>query len=390
MARASNKISAKIGSERGESPPEEEKTEREEAALDAITEAFSADEGEHEWSVRVNRIKGTTRSGLKEPWLFDCGYEELVNLRERLAWEYGEGQYRCRVRRDGKQFKQYDIEIELSTAERRAFFVRNPRASSEGAPLPENVPAPAVSQPNSEIARLADAINQQGQLLRALVERITQPQQAPDSMATFEKMLDAFGKFQTALPRHEQQTGLDMFQKGMEFAGKIAGGGEGHETNLLDLAREILGSPATAKVVDRILSPAAAPHSEIAPQYGYGRPLSPPSLPPNRVSTPPGPPAGGANPDSDLAIAWLIDHAKNGTQPELVASQALSMIPPATLDILEQQEDVVGFLISRFPQIAPYRTWFEAVVENMWEPEETTAPNIRSPGNAPANGAPQP
>ncbi len=59
-------------------------------------------------------------------------------------------------------------------------------------------------------------------------------------------------------------------------------------------------------------------------------------------------------------IEFLCSQASNSADPELYAGLILDQLDDETLlRILEWSPDPVSHLIDQFPQVAPYREWFQ-------------------------------
>jgi hypothetical protein len=191
----------------------------------------------------------------------------------------------------------------------------------------------------------------------------------PAAAPTLTEQLQLFQQMQALLPKGQQENTMQMFEKGMDFATKLfdaRGGGEGG-ASWLDIVKEALGSPL---IKDALAAMAVAAQQPIN---------QPPQLPPGMA-----PPANMAPPDSLIspqnpiaaqAIDTLCRQAAAGVDPKFVAQQVANNMPAPLMDELEQQDDVIGFLISRFPAVAHHRAWFAALVAEIWEEGESPAPS---------------
>jgi hypothetical protein len=240
-------------------------------------------------------------------------------------------------------------------------------------------------------------LQQQSEMMRQLIERDRAP--AQDPMAVFSGVAGAFKTFQELMPKNEAVTGLQMFEKGMEMMERLGAGGAPSKTGILDIVREALGNPqigeVVSKVVQGITTPPPAPQQQqMQPQR---RPLPSPMAPrPANLAQPvnthgepiakydPAPDQKAEVPQAlmDQAPDYLCSQARAGAQPQLFTDQALDMIPNGLLADLEHSEDMMAFLIERFPQIEGHRPWFEALLADMFPADEGTADNESPPAPA--------
>lgn len=351
--------------------------ELQDEALDRIEAARSESNGAQEWRVHVTRIDGPDRRrNGTEARLFDCAIEELEAIPEQLKLDYGEGTYRIRVRLNRKNFQQWDVEIELSPAERLAFRNRVPPALPVAITPQAPIAAPGAGDSMTFVAQV---MQQQTDMMGRLFERLGAPTNAPDPIAQFTAVATALQQLQAVQPKAEANAGLEMFERGMEFAERLSGaaGGPVEEGGLVGLLKGFLQSDAAKALVERIATP--QPPAQYQPQH-----VQPAALPRVEQLVPAAAPAQGpiAMDQVGQAIGYLVGQAKQGAQPELFADSALQMIPPQLLDELETAEDMFGLLADRYPAIADHRPWFEALLNAMFTTEESAPPDAANTESA--------
>ena len=367
----------------------DEPLEKEERALQNIIDAREESGQGVQWRVKVTRLAGPEKrdGGRYENQLFQQEVEELPNLNSYIAAEYGEGTYRVRVYKERGIFSQWDIVIELSPAQRTAF--REKVRALGAAPVSVGMPVAATFRDGTDPALMA-ILQQQSEMMRQLIERDRAPVQDP--MTVFSGVAGAFKTFQDLMPKNEAVTGLQMFEKGMEMMERLGGGGgAAPRTGILDVLREALGNPQIGEVVGKVVQTIAAPQPQPQePQPQQRRPLAAPMAPrpakiPPPVDTHAQPMAPAPQQDEvpqalmNQALDYLCNQARAGAQPQLFTDQALDMIPNGLLDELERSEDMMAFLIERFPQIEGHRPWFEALLADMFPPQEGPATNADTP-----------
>ena len=359
-----------------------DENDREAEIIAAIT-AAAGEDSEAEWQCHVGRVVPgpTGRQGVAFAWIFTCQPLELLTVRERLAAEVGAGRFRVRVIRGVQLFKQYDILIELTPAAARAFQQRNRTADQETrtAPAPAAAAAPAA---DPTLAAILAAIQQQSAATAALVAQLAQ-QQNRNPLDSAKNMIETLAAWQALIPKAPDPA--DIFEKAMSIAERLAGAGAGRgETGLLDLAREMI--PAfTQALAKQSAAPVAAtpapspapPPLALAPRVA--RPANAPAVqhaPP--AATPPAPVAPG-DPALEAAVQqlntvvmpYLLQQAAAGVQPNLVSDWLGAQMPPAVWDYLEAQADPVATLAGFFPAVNTHRAWFVALIESLYEPDET-------------------
>lgn len=309
-----------------------------------------------EWNIRVYKVDSSGR-GVKSPqaFLFSPELEELPNLEGVLADQYpGGGSFKIVVRADGQIIRSALLEI----APRPGW---KPPPPSYLTPVqPVAVDSQSTDRMELFFGRMAEMMERSAQQTRDMIAAIAaRPAPAAPTMA---EQLQMFAQFQSMLPKGAQENSMDLFQKGMDFAMKMieARGGDGG-TSWLDVVKEAINSPV---VKDMITSMAA-----VAQNQQQQFPQQPPALmsPQNAIAA--------------QAIDTLIRQAQAGIDPKMVAQQVVEKMPPALMEELENQPDVVGYLISQFPAVQQHRAWFTALVAEIWEEDQTPAVSPALKGN---------
>jgi hypothetical protein len=318
-------------------------------ALSYINSLATSREGV-EWDCRVYKIENAGRGVTeKQPFLFNVQLEDLPTLESVLADQFpGGGSFRVQVRADNQLVKN----IKLDIAARPGYKPPPPAYLAAVHATPAD--PPAGDRMEMFFSRLAEMQERSARETRELIASIAAAKPAAPSILD---QIQLFTQIQALMPKGAQESTMAMFEKGMDFATKLfdARGGEGGGASWLDIVKEMLASP--------LIKDALAAMAVAAQQPVNAQPAAPPSLisPNNHVA---------AN-----AIDTLVRQAAAGVDPKMVAQQVANSMPAALMDELEQQEDVVSFLIARFPQIQPYRAWFNALVAEIWEDEQNPPPS---------------
>lgn len=325
---------------------QDEQSNPEADTIAKVRAASDNDDGEGNWLVRVTQPADPKKGERQEGWLFDCAPEDLETIRRRLLEEYGAGLYRVRVRRDNVMFSAFDVRIIVPP---------NYRApAARGA-------APANGEQSELVRMLAATLEKQNEKIDAIAAKLTAS--APPAGNGVRAWLEEMKLFQDMLPKPAADQGLSMFEKGMAFAEKIvdARNGNSGDTNLFDLAREFIASPAAREIAAGLVGGA-----RVAPA---GATILPPQ--PITRTAPAAPRLAAASPDMSAqlteGINYLVAQAGAGAQPDLFADYVIGLVPPAMLDAMEAAPDPFAMLQQSFPQVAPHRLWFEGLLKSLYE-----------------------
>jgi len=333
-------------------------------ALSYINSLATTREGV-EWDLRVYKVESAGRGvSEKQPFLFNVQLEDLPTLESVLADQFpGGGQFRVQVRADNQLVKH----IKLDIAARPGW--QPPRPAYLQAVTPEAAPAAngAGSMMESFFVRMAEIQERSAQQTRDLIAGIAAANK-PTPAPTMMEQLQLFTQFQALIPKGAQENTFSLFEKGMEFAAKMydARGGSEGGASWLDIIKEALTSP--------LIKDALAAMAIAAQQPINGAP--------GAADAPPAPQLAPGNPAAENAIDTLCRQAAAGVDPKFVAKQVADNMPAALMEELEAQEDVIGFLVERFPRVAQHRAWFSALVAEVWEEEQPTlqpSPTLSDP-----------
>lgn len=332
-----------------------------------------------EWSIKVYQVMGGAgRSGGPQPYLFSITLDELATLEDTLSETYpGGGRFRVMCRADGRVVKAALLEI----APRPGYKPPPPSWATPPAQQP-SAQGSSADGTNAAVLTMLQTMQQENRtFMLAIAEKFSAP--PPNPAATLDGMLGMLAKVQDLIPKAATEAPLAMFEKGMDFAMKAAtlAGGDKGETGLLDLIRSAIETPGVQKAIGAMATLATQPPPGSAPAPAMVENHAPPSQQGQggefRVAGLPF--VNPQNREAANAIEMLIGQAMAGTDPKLVADQAFHMLPPAVIEELEQQDDVLGYIERAFPNITPHRVWFSQLIENMWEPDQGAPPPAGSP-----------
>lgn len=326
-----------------------------------------------EYNIRVYKVDSSGR-GVKSPqqFLFPVELEELPNLETQLAQLYeGGGIFKVVVRADGLVVKSAQLDI----APRPGYVPPRPSFLAAAAPVVA-APADHGGDRNDQFLQMM-ARNQEAadRRMETLIAAIVSKPEA--KQPTVLEQIQLLNEIQKLTPKGAQENSMELFEKGMKFAQTAmdAGGGGGGGATWMDLLKEFLASGMAKDILT-----AAAQAAPAIAQPGQAQ------FPPHQPTAP------LISPDNPLvaqAMDTLLRQAAAGVDPKFVAAQAFDHIPPAFVEELEAQDDVVGFIIHRFPQAAVHRPWLTALVAEMWSEEveqEKPSPTLAGPDASQQNG----
>lgn len=370
-----------------EPPPELAVLDPEQAALDAamreneslgLASLIGQLSGAPGCSVTVYR----SEKNQPQKYLFQCAPENfsLDDLRDR----YGGGEFRLYIMRDNQLWK-------------------NRRVVVERLPAPDLVPIPALPGPGGgggagaspELAAIAEALRQQGQVLQALLNRPAPVAPTFDPAAMLGSMVEAFKTLSDAsrpppapplpAPIDNSSRSIDLVLKGVELARELGGGGG--DTSVLDLARDFIRSPMLVEAVK-----SATQVKPLSSPAGSGI-VNRASQVQTAVSTPPEPSIVPASGGAIGYLEALLAVVEQGGSPEQGADLVLDWTPPALLDQWIGRPDLLDYLVSLAPGLQKHRVWCEMVLtavraELTEGPESVKEGEINTPETD--TGAPDP
>ena len=362
---------AEIEQETGAEPGDFIDSEAE--TIERIQAALSDGPDAHTWLVRVNEVFKTP-NGIKEGWAFNADLGEITTLRERIAQECGPGTYRCRVLRDDRPFKQYDLEIRMTMAQRRQLAGA---ASSPAAAVPAVV-QPSAGGLSPELLRILD---NQNRMIEAIANRPAGPTMT-DLLAQMKMMRDMMPEPPAS------NVGFDMFMKAFDLAKTIQGekgDSDGGGSTLIDLVRD-----AIKDLVPEIMKRLPPPQPAFAPPAPVLAAPPPPAAPqPAPIVAPAPPPMQKPQTDMDAVNqlkTYLLAEAQKGTDPAMCADYAMETMPAELWDAIGSAPDPLALLLQAFPEARPYQAWFAKLIAEFFEegearPEPTLAANAAARPN---------
>jgi len=366
--RATKRAKAKNGQKLAATPlpppndPQTEDNDFSEALR--FVRALSSEQTDAEWDIRVyqvpSAVMGRGATG-RQQFLFYVQLDDLPTLEGVLAKAYpGGGLFRVMIRVDGQLLKVVTLDIA-------------PRPGYRPPP-PDYLTPPALPSPPPQqdrqleffMQRMTDMMAQQATQTREMIAALANRPQS-----NFDDELKKYAALASLFPQQNNDRGFEMFEKGLALAAKLSeAGGGGRETGLMDILKTLLESDGFSKAIQGLSTmtqnPQPAP-AALAP--GQPAPMVQQAAPPPPAYS--GPFLSAQNQMARNMIATLIAQADAGIDPVAVAAQIEQSAPDALFSELETQDDILGFLIQQFPDIAPRRQWFQNVIDAIWQSEES-------------------
>ena len=323
--------------------------------LSTITAEFDKDENDVTVLIKVYQVEEKTG---KSDWLFNCQPEELP-IMERLRDAYcDEGKrsvFQIRIYKNKKLFRRFHYSIKGAKGLLK------------------------ISDNKNDMTAVLAAITQsQAAQFSQLKELMLVNKPAPsfNMMEMMTGMVALMVQMKNLLPAPASgnSTGnVDMLLKGMEFMRDFAGGGEGKETNMMDIIKELIKSPLLEKAIEGAsavvssvptnpVNPALAkPASELSPQNTGNNTM---------------------NPIIKGYLNTLVKKAAQDADPELYAAFILDNVPEKTVREYLLRDDLMRVIVSVNPQAAQYSAWFDELKKNISEIlNEDDTENLTEPGN---------
>lgn len=383
--RKTSKLTAQPAPSAAQPVPEGDEGDISEA-MQVINSLAKSNDGV-EWEIKVYERVRTGRPGGAQPFLFNVDLDELKDLEDRLADEFPMGgQYRVMCRANGKVVKSFCLDI----AKRPGY--RPPRPSYVQETIqPPPAPAHAATDP-AILALLADIARRQEQserdnrsFMESVIQRLNQPS------TSLSDRISEFKTFLELMPRPNPELSMTMLKEGIALGKMAIGAGAAEGT--------AAGSGGLLGIVERLLTPEVV--GKIAENIGHAPAEQPQQQRPalnQPIEVRPGPMIvpGAQAPQSQTpfdpvaqmtaGMEWLFEKAAQGADPALLAEQVLNTVPVSILDELSEADSPVDLLATKFPRVHQYRAWFEALLENIFEPDDSPADG----SGAAANGANEP
>lgn len=327
--------------------------EDEDIELDILSE-MNAAPGDNTYTYRVGRITGLSSKGAGEPVLFKGDGQEIEGIYDRLRDEFGDGKYRIRVMKNGRLWKRFDMAIEL----------------------PKSAKQP--TQPHSDMAAVLSAIEQSNARTLAVIERLAERSNVPavvqpsfDPMTMFDKILGIVQKLQPApVPQVDMaEKSIALILQGVELAKGIEG--EGRETGMMDIIRDLLQSPLIAKLAE---GQTAQPALQLPPRLPRRNiPPVPPQGSGKDTAAPVGPgssqgPINPAEKQMEIMRArtlYLLDKANHGSSFETYSEWIFDNWEPALIRGFLAEPNPLLVLQSLAPEITPQLQWFTKLIDDL-------------------------
>lgn len=340
--------------------------DKESETIELIQTAFGDDGENSTWLIRVNQVVKEADGATIEGWVFNANIQEISTLRERIATECGPGRYRCRVQRDGKAFKQYDLVILLPLSARRPNI----------APPTPATPAPTQNAISPELLRVLD---NQNRMIEAIANRPAGPSMT-DLLSQMKLMREMMPE--PAAPN----VGFDMFMKALTVAKELVadGGGGGGDSGspIISLVEKLVPMlleklPALAQIAQQ------PPPAQIAPPIMQHQPAPLMQNPVPQVQAT----ESQRVEQADKLKSYLLGEAAKGTDPAMCADYLQENMPPELSEALLQADDPLALVLQVMPEAVPHKAWFGRLLDLIFEPLEPDGPVTQGAanGNAAAN-----
>lgn len=319
-----------------EMTPEDQLAADEQKIQDEIYSEFLADD-KSEWIVTVNKVNPQTK---KQQTCFKMSPGELPGLFERLRDEFGPGEYRAYVSKNGKVTRNlgYDIAAPLKKAD---------------------------AQMPSQIGEIANLIARQNEQL-ANIMRGT-PAAPVDPMAMFTGMMGAIASMKEvfATPQaNNAGSSIKDFMEMLAFAKEIVADGGGGGRSAFDLAAEFLKSPIAGELAEQFKAQRgnAIPPSAPLPQL-TARPIPAQSPAPMPPQTSPMPEILASFDQATLAqmkqqVDFWVSRAAKDSDPGLYAELLLDTLPVEFAAFFINRPDLMEAVAFLNPAASQYPQWF--------------------------------
>ena len=331
-----------------EMTPEDQLAADEQKIQDEIYSEFLADD-KSEWIVTVNKVNPQTK---KQQTCFKMSPGELPGLFERLRDEFGPGEYRAYVSKNGKVTRNlgYDIAAPIKKPE---------------------------TQTPSQLSDLGRILERQTEMIANLVRGGNANAPAPaDPLAMFTAMMGALGQAKEFFAPAQTQGGSSIkdFMEMLAFAKEIVADGGGGGRNAIDLAAEFFKSPIAGELAEQFRAQRTAPQIAENP-----RPVAQLTARPVPASPTPGAPApqAPASPMPEILASldqatltqmkqqvdfWVTRAAKD-SDPNLYAELFCDTIPLEFVAFFINRPDLMEAITFLNPAAAQYLVWFAELRE---------------------------
>lgn len=329
----------------------------------AITAMAGANQGA-EWEIRVYQVYGSPVQGMKEPYLFSVGLDQLPGLENMLATNYpAGGRFRVRVRRDNQLVKAINLDI-----------APRPGHGTLGAAPPRAVESQPTDDRGSPYLEkmMGQMMEMNMNFMRAVETRLAAIPQQTSPTDTLNTTMSLFKTFQEAMPKASAETSLEVLRQGIELGKMVAGNGdgEGSKTGILDIVNTLATSDIGKSIAEVLTAAARATPAPVASSpapaaIAPARPMHNPRAPA------PAQPAPGPQAERQQLMRqgmdFLFAQASAGADPMLLVEQVVAVLPADVMEELTEVESPVDWLQERFPRVAQHRPWFQALVDAIFE-----------------------
>jgi len=327
--------------------------------LDDILAEFNQTENDVTWITTIHKINSPGVRGAREAYCTSVDPAELGGVRDMISRRFGPGIYRLRVRRNGRNFRQFDYEI--------AQAIEKPD-EKKGIETELLSRMDAMERRNGELIQQVLAVRSSAPPPPPAFD----PMQMMTAMATMLATLNGLVPKQIAGPVTDP---MDTMTKTIDMVAKIndmrGDGGEG-DTGVLGIVKEVVrGVANNPDALTAILQPKAqtnGPNRQIPVQPRQVQ--SQPSQP-NRsdvVQPQTGVVDGQQNDplaEARAAIQYLNSRAARGSEIELYAAWVFDNAPEDIVKTMLETPNALDMLAVQFPGMVPYRPWYERLLAEM-------------------------
>ncbi len=334
--------------------------------LGRITSEFGGDTREVEHKIKVYKVEGANMA-----FCFDCSPSELP-ITDRVRDEFGPGNYVIRVytKKGAQQFK-------LTRATRLAI-------AKTLAPTAKAVSSDLTSALEAMAKQQHQMFEQMKQLMFQTAGKSAAPTNPMESMTLMLSMMSQMKEF--IAPARDS---TDQLVKVISVVKDLvpSSGGSG-ETNLLDIARDLLKSEAFGNAISSLTTPRA----QIPASAGTAIRAIPAQQPTAGTVHPAGAAAGNVNNEEQPVgiiqdqlirsqIKRLVQLAATDKNPSLYAEVIADQLPAQVVIEHLLQPDSIDKATEYVPEVAYYRAWFDELQAALRElfSEESPEPSAAMP-----------
>lgn len=312
--------------------------------LDILNEMNSG-MGDSKYKYRVNRVTGPNYKGVREPFCFEGDAASFIGVQEKIAKDYGAGQYRIRIFKDNRLIRRFDLEVDKQIVA---------------------TIAPPSTERNDLASVIAEMNRSQMVFMERIMTRLEQPSAIPpsDPFSMMEKMSTIMKNMRG------EETGaaalFGAFTKGIE-AFRDMGGNGGSEKGLLDFASDFLKSPMLETIVKNKANP---PTTIPLPENNQNPQIEVQHQPQDILTT---------------TIQFLITKAARNADPALYAEYVLDNLPPEMTQTIVNDPQILPKLMHSYPAMLQYNVWFQELLADLKQQAQTEGEAIAAATTKHAN-----